>query len=75
MMKLSWKEIQEKYPAQQVGLSEVEWENGRIAYAVVKYSEENATIDEITERAIKGEVFSRYTEPDSLCHIGALSVE
>ena len=71
-MRLSWSEIQRQYPEQQVGLTNVEWENGRIAFAVVKYSAQNATKSEISERALKGEVFSRYTAPDSRCQTGGM---
>ena len=74
-MRLSWKEIQEKYPEQHVGLTNVEWKNGRIVSAVVKYSEMNSTKSEIFSRALKGEVFSRYTAPDSRCQVGALSIK
>ncbi len=65
--RLTWKQIQEKYPNQWVGLIDVEYEpdnDATIKYAIVKYS--NKGKDELTEMQIdtNGEVLARYTTPD-----------
>jgi len=59
--RLTWKEIQEKYPDQWVGLTDVEYypdNNATIKSAVVKYT--NMSKGELTRRMLNGEIISRY---------------
>lgn len=66
-MRLTWKEIQSKYPDQWVGLIDVEYINNdgvSVETAVVKYSDKSKS--ELTKLSLKGEIVSRYTTPDNL---------
>lgn len=68
-MRLTWKEIQSKYPDQWVGLIDVEFEpdnDATIKSAVVKYTDKSK--DELTLIQIQthGELLSVYTTPDNL---------
>lgn len=69
--RMTWKEIQEKYPDQWVGLTEVEYINNdgvSVASAIVKYT--NKTKSELTRLALNGEIVSRYTTPDNVFQLG-----
>lgn len=71
--RMTWKEIQEKYPDQWVGLTEVEYINNdgvSVASAIVKYT--NKTKSELTRLALNGEIVSRYTTPDNVFQLGIL---
>lgn len=62
--RMTWKEIQETYPDQWVGLSEVENDGGGIASAVVKYTDK--TDDELFDMQISGQdVQTIYTTPET----------
>ena len=65
--RMTWKEIQETYPDQWVGLSEVEWEEPKspnVVSAVVKYT--NKTSDELYGMQISGQdVYTTYTTPET----------
>ena len=61
---MTWKEIQETYPDQWVGLSEVERNGGSIASAVVKYTDKTA--DELYDMQVSGQgVITKYTTPET----------
>ncbi len=62
--RMTWKEIQETYPDQWVGLSEVEWNGGSVGTAVVKYTDK--TSDELYDMQIDGQdVITKYTTPQN----------
>ena len=73
--RLTWKEIQEKYPDQWVGLAEVEYEpdnDATIKSAIVKYTDKSK--NELTRMQIQtnGEVLGRYTTPDHVFQLGVV---
>ena len=73
--RLTWKQIQEKYLNQWVGLLDVKYMNDdgiSIESAIVKYSDLSRT--ELTKRMLSGEIVSRYTTPDDCCQLGCLGV-
>lgn len=73
--RLTWEEIQEKYPDQWVGLIDVEYEDNdgiSVKSAVVKYT--NKTKSELTRMMIQGEIISRYTTPDNIFPLGMIGV-
>ena len=73
--RMTWKEIQEKYPDRWVGLMDVEYidDDGiSIESAVVKYLDK--TKSELTRLALQGEIVSRYTTPDHIFQLGMVEV-
>lgn len=74
--RLTWEEIQKKYPDQWVGLVEVEYEpdnNASIKSAVVKYIDKSK--GELTQMMLNGEIISRYTTPDNVFQLGIVGVQ
>ena len=73
--RMTWKEIQEKYPDQWVGLIDVKYiDNDGISIesAVIKYL--NKAKGELTRLALQGEIVSRYTTPDHIFQLGMVEV-
>lgn len=73
--RLTWREIQEKYPEQWVGLIDVEYKPDNdvsIRSAIVKYTDKSK--DELTEMMLNGECISRYTTPDGIFQLGMVGV-
>lgn len=73
--RLTWEEIQKKYPQQWVGLVDVKYidDDGiSVESAVIKYL--NKTKSELTRMAIRGEIVSRYTTPDDIFQLGMIGV-
>lgn len=73
--RLTWIEIQRRYPDQWVGLVDVEYEEGNhatIKSALVKYS--NMKKSECTRMTAHGDIIGRYTTPDSIFQLGAIGV-
>ena len=71
--RMTWKEIQNKYPDQWIGLTDVEYINNdgvSIETAIVKYTDK--TKSELTILALKGEIVSRYTTPDNVLQSGII---
>lgn len=71
--RMTWEEIQEKYPDQWVGLIDVEYEpnnDATIKTAVVKYADKSK--DELTMMQIQtnGEILGRYTTLDNIFQLG-----
>ena len=71
--RMTWEEIQEKYPDQWVGLIDVEYEpnnDATIKNAVVNYADKSK--DELTMMQIQtnGEILGRYTTPDNIFQLG-----
>lgn len=67
--RLTWEEIQKKYPDQWVGLTDIEWiDDSNINSAIVKYADK--TKDELLIMQVKEEIFSCYTTPDNVFQLG-----
>ena len=69
--RLTWEQIQKKYPNQWVGLIEVKFvkDDGiSVESAIVKYTDLKKA--ELTHKALNGEIVSRYTTPDNLLQLG-----
>lgn len=74
--RMTWKEIQEMYPDQWVGLVDVNYLNDdgvSIESAIVKYADKSKS--ELTRLALRGEVVSRYTTPDNIFQLGMVGVQ
>ncbi len=75
MERLTWEQIQEQYPNQWVGLSEVQYMDNdgvSVESAVVKYADK--TKSELTRLVLKGEIISRHTNPDGHLQFGMAGV-
>lgn len=75
MEKLTWQQIQERYPNQWVGIVEVEYEadnDATIKSAIVKYV--NKSKDELTLMQIQtnGQLLCVYTTPDNVFQLGTM---
>lgn len=73
--RLTWEQIQEKYPDQWVGLVDVEYMDNdgvSVESAVVKYSDK--TKSELTRMVLDGEIISRHTNPDGCLQLGMVGV-
>lgn len=69
--RLTWQQIQEKYPDQWIGLVDVTWKNdANIESAVVKYVDK--TKEELLMMQINNEIFSCYTTPDHVFQLGTV---
>ena len=67
--RLRWNEIQEKYPDQWVGLTDVERDGATVVSAIVKYTDK--TRSELTRMQLKDDnLYSCYTHPDHLSPLG-----
>ena len=63
--RMTWAEIVKKYPHKWVGLASIDWNEGKILSAVVKYVDDS--IDKIFDRQITvGDIEAEYTTPDEL---------
>ncbi len=72
--RLTWDEMQEKYPDMWLGLVDVKYVNDdgiSVESAVVKYT--NKTKTELGYMALAGEIVPRYTTPDSIFQLGAVT--
>ena len=73
--RLTWEQIQEQYPDQWVGLSDVQYMDNdgvSVESAVVKYADK--TKSELTRLVLKGEIISRHTNPDGRLQFGIAGV-
>lgn len=73
--RMTWEEIQDKYPDQWVGVTDVEYEpdnDSTIKSAVVLYTDKTKT--ELTKLQIQtdGKILGRYTTPDNVFQLGAV---
>ena len=59
--RMTWEEIKEKYPFQNVGLVECFPNSINIKSAIVKYTEKDISYDEMIEKAFDGEISMRFT--------------
>lgn len=74
-VRLTWEQIQEKYPNQWVGLIDVKYmdDDGiSVESAVVKYTDK--TKGELTRMVLKGEIVSRHTNPEGYLQLGAVGM-
>ncbi len=74
--RMTWEEIQERYPDQWVGLVDVKYvdDDGiSVESAVVKYTDKSKS--DLTRLALKGEIISRYTTPDNIFQMGMIGVQ
>ena len=74
--RMTWEEIQKKYPDQWVGLVDVKYvdDDGiSVESAVVKYTDKSKS--DLTRLALKGEIISRYTTPDNIFQMGMIGVQ
>ena len=73
--RMTWEEIQKKYPDQWVGLVDVKYveDDGiSVESAVVKYTDKSKS--DLTRLVLKGEIISRYTTPDNIFQMGMIGV-
>ena len=73
--RLTWKQIQEKYPDQWVGLVDVQYRDDdgiSVESAVVKYVDK--TKSELTRMVLKGEIVSRHKNPEGHLQLGAVGI-
>lgn len=73
--RMTWKEIQNKYPDQWVGLIKVKYVNDdgiSIESAEVKYIDK--TKGELTRMMLEGEIEAVYTTPDHQFQMGMVGV-
>lgn len=73
--RMTWEEIQDKYPNKWVGLVDVKYmdDDGiSVESAVIKYLDKNK--GELTRMALRGEIVSRFTTPDDIFQLGMVGV-
>lgn len=73
--RLTWEQIQERYPDKWVGLVDVKYVNDdgvSVESAIVKYTDKSK--DELIMMAIKGGVYAIYTTPDNVFHSGLIEL-
>ena len=73
--RLTWNQIQKKYPDQWVGLTDVKYidDDGiSVESAVVKYIDK--TKGEWTRMVLRGEIVSRHTNPEGHFQLGAVGM-
>lgn len=69
--RMTWKQIQEKYPDRWVGLVEVQYLNNdgvSVESAIVKYADKAKS--ELTRLVLKGEIIARHTNPEGHLQLG-----
>ena len=74
--RMTWEEIQKKYPDQWVGLVDVKYvdDDGiSVESAVVKYTDKSKS--DLTRLVLNGEIISRYTTPDNIFQMGMIGVQ
>ncbi len=72
-VRLTWEEIQEKYPDRWVGLVDVKYvddDDISVESAIVVHLDK--TRSELVSMAIHGEIDARYTTPDNCMQVGVL---
>lgn len=74
-MRETWNSIVSKYPSQWVGLTDVKYSNGlAIESAVVKFTENDMSSDQMALETMRGNIVARYTTPDEGNPVGALMI-
>lgn len=64
--RLTWRQIKERYPHRYVGLVDIEEDGNPISVknAVVKFTDEDTSYDELVRMAACGKIMLRYTTAD-----------
>lgn len=64
--RLTWEQIQEKYPNQNVWLSDIETEENStcVKSAIIKYTSENTSDDELSLLSVLGMIMEVHTSKD-----------
>lgn len=73
--RMTWEQIQKKYPNQWVGLIDVQYQNDdgiSVESGIVKYTDK--TKSELTRLVLKGEVVARHTSPEGHFQLGMVGV-
>jgi hypothetical protein len=73
--RLTWKEIQNRYPDQWIGLTEVEYEpdnDATIKSGIVTYI--GISRDDLLELMFDKKCVARYTTPDNVFQLGLIGV-
>lgn len=73
--RLTWEQIQEKYPDQWVGLLDVKYEENdgiTIESAIIGYT--GLSMDTLTKMMLHGKCVARYTTPDHVFSLGMIEV-
>ena len=70
--RLTWEQIEKKYPDQWVGLTDIEWEDGaNIKSAIVSYIGMSSA--DLLRKQIKDRnIHATYTTPDNLAPMGTV---
>ena len=71
--RMTWEEIQKKYPDQWVGLVDVEWcpdNTATVKSAVIKYTDKSKDELKMMQIQTHGEILGRYTTPDNIFQLG-----
>lgn len=72
-VRLTWKEIQETYPEQWVGLAEIEWLNdSNIKSAVVLYNDKSKKELALMQAESDGNIVGVYTTPQQKLFIDSV---
>lgn len=69
--RMTWEQVQMKYPDQWVGLVDVRYQNDdgiSVESAIVKYT--NKKKSELTRLVLKGEIIARHTNPEGHIQLG-----
>lgn len=69
--RMTWEQIQMKYPDRWVGLVDVRYQNDdgiSVESAIVKYT--NKKKSELTRLVLKGEIIARHTNPEGYIQLG-----
>ena len=71
---LSWGQIKQRYPHQNVGLVDVDYIDDGYAFnsAVVKYTDNDTSYDELCSLAMEGKILLLYTTADEDDLVGVL---
>lgn len=72
--RLTWKEIQKKYPDQYVGLIDVKKDPVNLLTAIVYCSSSDTNEDDMHIMAYNGEISLEYTTLDDYIDMGAISL-
>lgn len=62
--RMTWEEIKEAFPYQNVGLIGCMPDSDHIESAIVKYTEKDITYNEMIEKALAGEITMTFTSLD-----------
>ncbi len=71
--RLTWDQIQQKYPDRWVGLVDIVWkDNSNVESAIVKYDDKSCNDLLALQFSNEPELFGCYTTPDHVAHVGVV---